>query len=70
MEKFLKQHGFVYDKTEGSHFHYYKETLERKFSVVVPKHGSKSVPIGTMNSIVRQSGIPKDEWKKGGQRKT
>ena len=30
--------------------------------VTVVAHGSKNIPIGTMNSIVRQSGIPKNEW--------
>ena len=69
VEKFLKQHGFVYSKTKGSHCHYDKSTVEREFSVVVPKHGGKSIPIGTMYSIVRQSGVPQDEWKKGKQKK-
>lgn len=28
----------------------------------VQHHGSKAIPDGTLAAIIRQSGIPKDEW--------
>ena len=28
----------------------------------VQYHGAKSIPEGTMSAIIRQSGIPKQEW--------
>lgn len=61
--KFLKSHGFVqHSNAKGSHFHYKKVTPERSFLVIVAYHGSKSIPRGTMNSIIRQSGVDKKNW--------
>lgn len=28
----------------------------------VQYHGAKSIPVGTLNAIIRQSGISKEEW--------
>jgi predicted RNA binding protein YcfA (HicA-like mRNA interferase family) len=60
--KFLKKNGFVHHRTKGSHFHYKKITGDKTFLVVVAFHGNRNVPVGTMNSIIRQSGIDKEEW--------
>lgn len=62
VQKFLKENGFSVHKVRGSHFQFKKVSKERNFLVTVAFHGSKSIPIGTMNSIVRQSGIEKDKW--------
>ena len=64
VSKFLKLHGFVlHGKATGSHFHYKKITTERSFLVILAYHGNKGIiPPGTMNSIVRQSGINKKVW--------
>lgn len=62
--KFLKSNGFVLHRTSGSHFHYKKVVGEKSYLVTVAYHGKKDVPIGTFNSIIRQSGIPKQQWKK------
>lgn len=59
---FLKKHDFVHHRTNGSHFQYKKIVDGTGRLVTVASHGSKNIPIGTMNSIVRQSGIPKNEW--------
>lgn len=32
--------------------------------VCIPFHGSRAIDPRTLNSIIRQSGIPKDEWLK------
>jgi predicted RNA binding protein YcfA (HicA-like mRNA interferase family) len=60
--KFLQSYGFVHHRTKGSHFQYKKITKERSFLVTVAYHGNKEIPRGTMNSIIRQSGIEKDRW--------
>ena len=61
---FLKEHNFVIHRTKGSHFHYKKLGKDKNYLVSVPFHGNKSIPNGTMNSIVRQSGIEKEKWAK------
>lgn len=62
--KFLKVHGFTWLRTNGSHFHYKKQTQEHSYLATVAYHGNRSIPIGTMQSIVRQSGIAREIWKK------
>lgn len=62
--KFLKRNGFTLHRSNGSHFQYKKQTKDKTHLVTVAYHGSKSIPIGTMNSIIRQSGIEKDQWQK------
>lgn len=61
---FLKTQEFVLHRTHGSHFHYKREIDGKVLLVTVAYHGKKDIPIGTMNSIVRQSGIEKDVWMK------
>jgi predicted RNA binding protein YcfA (HicA-like mRNA interferase family) len=61
--RFLKKNGFIeHGSAKGSHFHYKKITKDKSFLVVLAFHGSKSIPRGTMNSIIRQSGIDKNIW--------
>lgn len=62
--KFLKSHGFVKLRVSGSHYHYFKSSKGRKYLVSVQFHGKRAIPIGTINSIIRQSGIDKEVWKK------
>jgi predicted RNA binding protein YcfA (HicA-like mRNA interferase family) len=62
--KLLKTNGFTLHRSSGSHFQYKKALEGKYFLVTVVYHGSKSIPIGTLNSIIRQSGIPKEYWKK------
>jgi predicted RNA binding protein YcfA (HicA-like mRNA interferase family) len=60
--KFLKLNNFSYYKARGSHFQYKKSEKNKVYLVVVQSHGNKSIPVGTMNSIVKQSGIKKEKW--------
>ncbi|MBP6881480.1 MAG: type II toxin-antitoxin system HicA family toxin [Candidatus Pacebacteria bacterium] len=62
--KFLKKNGFVLHRSSGSHFHYKKQVGSTHYLVTVAFHGNKDIPMGTLNSIVRQSGIPKNQWQK------
>jgi predicted RNA binding protein YcfA (HicA-like mRNA interferase family) len=59
VEKFLKQNNFVYVGSKGSHYFFKKEIA----LVVVPMHGAKAIPIGTLKSIIKQSKISKENWK-------
>ena len=57
----LKKVGFVEDHQKGSHL-YLKDNTRSKI-VVVPIHGSKDVPIGTLyNIVVRQAGLSIEEF--------
>ena len=51
--KILKSHGFIKKSQKGSHEKYVKDTK----TVIVPKHGKKDLPMGTIKSIEIQSGI-------------
>lgn len=53
VEKVLKRNGFKMVRQTGSHRIFLKDDK----TVVVPCHGNKDVPIGTLKSIERQSGI-------------
>ena len=57
--KILKQNGFVLVRTKGSHVIYKKDNC----MVIIPYHGSnKEIPIGTLLSIIKQSGIDKKNF--------
>jgi len=58
VENFLKEHNFVLNYTNGSHFYYYG----RGKNVCVPFHGSKAIKLRTMKGIILQSGISEKEW--------
>ena len=54
----LKKRGFVLDRSRGSH-QIWLHPVSRK-RAVVPMH-NKSIPIGTLYSILKQAGIDKNE---------
>jgi len=53
--KILEQHGFVEVRRRGSHVVMQKRTKDTTVTVPVPDHDS--VAIGTLLSIIRQSGL-------------
>lgn len=56
--RILSKHGFILDRTKGSHHIYiHPETRKR---VVVPFH-KKDLPKGTLVSILKQAGIRKED---------
>jgi predicted RNA binding protein YcfA (HicA-like mRNA interferase family) len=55
----LQRAGFVVSHIRGSH--YYLRRAEANRLVVVPVHGSKVVPVGTLLSILRQAEMSADE---------
>ncbi|MEK7501500.1 MAG: type II toxin-antitoxin system HicA family toxin [Patescibacteria group bacterium] len=52
----LLEHGFVLDRTSGSHNIYFHPLAKKR--VTVPMH-TKDLPKGTLLSIIRQAGISK-----------
>ena len=58
--KILEKAGFKLDHKTGSHFIFYDSKTKRR--AVVPFH-TKDLPKGTIISILKQSGITKDELK-------
>ena len=47
--------GFVLKSSKGSHFKYENKLTGRV--VIVPRHGNKDIPVGTIQSIIRMSGV-------------
>jgi len=58
--KILLQRGFLFISQEGSHAKYRKEG-NPTLTVIVPAD-RKQIPVGTFNSIVRQSGLDKKDF--------
>jgi len=56
----LAQHGFQEIRRRGSHIVMQKKLPQTTITVPVPEH--KEIRIGTLQSIIRQSGIPKAEF--------
>ena len=51
----LEREGWMLEKAEGSH-HKMREPASRRI-IIVP-HPKKDLPIGTLKSISKQSGVP------------
>lgn len=51
----LKAHGFVMVSQKGSH--------QNDRQVIVPMHGNKPIPIGTLKSIIEGSGLAADDFR-------
>lgn len=56
----LAQHGFIEVRRRGSHIVMQKKLSAGTITVPVPDH--KEIRIGTLLSIIRQSGIPRAEF--------
>jgi len=61
--KILEKRGFIFISQKGSHIKYRKKTSKETLTVIVPVH-SKEIPIGTFKSILRQSKLLEDDFKK------
>ncbi len=56
----LERHGFALVRQRGSHMVLQRGTLDSTITVPVPDH--HEVRIGTLQSIIRQSGVPRGEF--------
>lgn len=55
--KLLAENGFVQVRQKGSHMIMQRKTADSTITVPVPDH--KEIRIGTLRSIIRQSGLSK-----------
>lgn len=53
----LEKNGFIFKSQKGSHSKYIKEN----YIVIIP-HPKKEIPAGTFMSIVRQSGLRREDF--------
>ncbi|MDP8262984.1 MAG: type II toxin-antitoxin system HicA family toxin [Candidatus Ancaeobacter aquaticus] len=56
----LANHNFIEVRQHGSHIAMQKRTSQGTTTVPVPNH--KEIRIGTLQSIIRQSGLPRSEF--------
>ena len=56
----LEKHGFVQVRQRGSHVVMQKQLPDTTITVPVPNHSE--IRIGTLQSIIRQSGLNKSEF--------
>ena len=56
----LAQHGFQQVRQRGSHIVMQRMTVEGTTTVPVPDHNE--LRVGTLRSIIRQSGVPRSEF--------
>jgi predicted RNA binding protein YcfA (HicA-like mRNA interferase family) len=56
----LRKHGFTLIGQSGSH-QKWRHAIGRQ--VIVPVHGSKNIPIGTLKSIIDGSGLAVDDFR-------
>jgi len=56
----LERHGFVEVRQRGSHIVMQKRLADTTVTVLVPNHAE--LRIGTLQSIIRQSGLPRSEF--------
>ena len=61
IERLPFKYGFVLVSQKGSHRKWRNQTSGRQ--VIVSYHGGKSLPLGTLRSILTNAEIPEFEWK-------
>lgn len=57
ISRILEKNGFVFVSQKGSHCKYLKDGL-----IVIVPHPRKEIPAGTFSSILRQSGLRKEDF--------
>jgi predicted RNA binding protein YcfA (HicA-like mRNA interferase family) len=62
--RFLRDNGFAFSHSQGSHWFYIGSYGGRRREVTVLFHGAKAIKPRTLKGMIRQSGIPKEEWLK------
>lgn len=55
----LERAGFVVTHIRGSH--YYLRRSDTPGLVVVPVHGNRDLPLGTLRAVLRQAGLTAEE---------
>ncbi len=57
--KIVEAHGWQLKRIRGSHHIYTKEDVEA--IVVIPVHGNRDLPIGTLKSILKDADLTEDD---------
>jgi predicted RNA binding protein YcfA (HicA-like mRNA interferase family) len=57
LAKILEKKGWILVKTRGSHFKFEKG----QDSLIVPIHGNKDLPIGTLKSIMKDANLTEND---------
>ena len=60
LEKLLISHGFVHISQSGSHRKW--RNSETRKQVIVPAHGGRVLPVGTVVAILNGAEIPESKW--------
>ena len=60
VERALQRAGFQFSHARGSHRSYIKEGRR----VIIPFHGHRTVPPGTLKNILRQAGLSQEDFEK------
>ena len=55
----LKQHGFLFKRSKGSHHLFYNASSNK--TVTVPIHGNRDLRKGTFLAVLKQAGIDKSD---------
>jgi predicted RNA binding protein YcfA (HicA-like mRNA interferase family) len=58
--KILSKHGFAKIRQRGSHIIMQKNVGNSTITIPIPNH--KEIARGTLQSIIRQSGLPREEF--------
>ena len=58
--KVLEDNGFVFISQKGSHLKFRNREVKNK-TVIVPTN-KREIPMGTLHSIIRQSGLSKENF--------
>ncbi|KQT66246.1 MULTISPECIES: type II toxin-antitoxin system HicA family toxin [unclassified Aureimonas] len=61
--KALERSGFVVERVRGSH-HKLVHPGPPKRTIVVPVHGHRDLPIGTLRAILEQSGLTEEAFRR------
>ncbi len=60
VEAILRRYGFNLCSQKGSHRKW--RHAKRRLQVIVPEHGGRNLPLGTIRSIFANTDIPESEW--------
>lgn len=61
--RILEKRGFIFISQKGSHIKYRKKSKKETLTAIIPIH-SKEIPTGTFKSILRQSKLTEEDFKK------
>ena len=56
----LETAGFAEVSQRGSHVKFVKYSGDAVYTAIVPRH--REIAVGTLRSVLRQSGITQEEW--------